>query len=71
MLPGIKLLRALRAVLWGILGIRRGAEAERDERLPAGVLFTAVAIITALVVLGFATLAHFLTRDREQRQVSP
>jgi mono/diheme cytochrome c family protein len=66
----MRLLRALRAVLWGILGIRRHAEAARDERLPAGVLFTAVAIITALVVLGFATLAHFLTRDREQRQLS-
>ena len=69
--PGIKLFRALRAVLWGILGIRRGAEAARDERLPAAVLFTAVAIVTALVVVGFGTLAHFLTRDREQqRQVS-
>ena len=53
-----------------MLGIRRGAEARRDERLPAGVLFTAVAIVTALVVVGFGTLAHFLTRDRAQPQIS-
>ncbi|HEX6635980.1 MAG TPA: hypothetical protein VF038_18590, partial [Usitatibacter sp.] len=54
-----------------MLGIRRGAEAERDERLPAGVLFTAVAVVTALVVVGFGTLAHFLTRDRAQKQEAP
>ena len=54
-----------------MLGIRRGAEAERDERLPAGVLFTAVAVVTALVVVAFGTLAHFLTRGRPQPESAP
>ena len=57
-------------MLWGVLGIRRGAEARHDERLPAAVLFTAIAIVTALVVVGFGTLAHFLTRGRPQAETA-
>ena len=67
----MRLLHALRAVLWGMVGIRRRAEAERDERLPAAVLFTAIAVVTALVIVGVASLAHFLTSDRAARQESP
>jgi mono/diheme cytochrome c family protein len=33
-------------------------------------LFTAVAIVTAVLVVGFATLVHFLTRDRTQREAA-
>ena len=61
----MRLLRALRAVLWGLFGVRRGAEAARDlEGVPAGALIAVGFLVLALVVAGIATAVHFISGSR-------
>jgi cytochrome c553 len=59
----MRLLRQLRAVLWSLIGIRRRADAMRDvEGSHPAVLVGLAIFVVAMIVLGIATLVHFVAR---------
>ena len=61
----MRLLRALRAVLWGLFGVRRGAEAARDlEGVGPGSLIAVGFLVLGLLVAGIATTVHFISGSR-------
>src|SRR5262245_33546902 len=61
----MRLLRALRAVLWGFLGVRRGADAARDlQGLHPATVIAAGFVVVALLIGGIATTVHFILGKR-------
>jgi hypothetical protein len=68
----MRFFRALRAVLWGLLGIRRGADAARDMEgeqpgaiLLVGLLFGVVLVVA--IILG----VRFILGDRSGPRKAP
>ena len=57
----MRLLRLLRAVMWSFIGVRRGADAARDQQgvRPQTVLAAAF-VVVALLVVGIASLVRFI-----------
>src|SRR6267142_4799839 len=61
----MRFFRALRAVLWGLLGIRRGADAARDmEGVQPGAIVLAGLLLAALVVGAIVLAVRVILGDR-------
>ncbi len=54
-------MQAVKAVLWGFIGIRRRTDAERTPLNPVHVIIVAV-VFVVLFILSLVTLVHFVTR---------
>ena len=59
----MRLLNAIRAVLWGLFGIRRRADAARDAEMQPRTIAAAVAVLFVIVVGGIATGVHFIASN--------
>ncbi len=67
----MRLLRAIRTVLWGLLGIRGRADATQDAELKPRTLAAAAIILIAVVIGGIATGVHLITSKRGAQQRAP
>jgi cytochrome c553 len=66
----MRFLRAVRAVLWLIFGVRRRADAARDlEGIPPRVLVATGLTVLAIVIVTIASLVRYLTSAAPQAQV--
>ena len=54
-------MQALKAVLWGFIGIRRRTDAERAPLNPVHVIIVAV-VCVVLFILTLVTIVQFVTR---------
>jgi cytochrome c553 len=67
--------RALRAILWGLFGIRKKAEAARDAELQPAMIAAAAFFLLALVIGAIATGVHVIggraTRQAATTKVEP
>jgi cytochrome c553 len=67
----VRLLRAIRTVLWGLLGIRRGADATRDAELKPRTIAAAAIVLIAVVIGSIATGVHVITGKHGAQQRAP
>ena len=63
----MRFLRALRALLWALLGIRGRSDAVRDAELQPTTIVLAAATLLVMVIGGIATGVHFIGGDRAAR----
>src|SRR5690242_15478223 len=62
----MRLLRLIRAVLWSLVGVRRGADATRDVEgaSPQAIIAVALVVVAALVV-AILLVVHFVVSGRD------
>src|SRR5262245_35345093 len=66
----MRLLKVFRAVLWSLVGIRKGANAELRGVRPSTLIVVAL-LVAATVVGSIAALVRFITPDKLAARVAP